>query len=321
MDAGKSHYDLSARTIVTTRVIEAPRELVFDAFSDPAHLARWWGPNGFSTTTSRFDFKPGGEWRFVMHGPDGRDYQNRITFDEIVRPERIAYRHGGGDDAEPIHFQNVITFEDLGGRTRITMNALFPSKEARDFVIRDHQADEGGRQTLGRLAQFVEGDLLIITRTLNASRDLVWQLWTDAVHLSQWWGPKGFIWIQGTVDLRPGGLFHYGMKGPNGQEMWGRFAFHAVVAPERLEFVNSFSDKDGGIIRAPFAADWPLEIYNTLTLTEENGKTVLTLRGAPINATETECERFRLMKPSLNQGFAGTFEQLEAYLAQLQPSP
>ncbi len=310
---------MSARTIVTTRLIEAPRELVFDAFTDPARLARWWGPDGFSTTTSRFEFRAGGVWHFVMHGPDGRDYQNRITFDEIMRPERIAYRHG--DDVEAVRFQTTITFEDLGGRTRITLSALFPSAAERERVIRDHKADEGGRQTVGRLAAMVEDDLFTVTRTLNAPRVLVWKMWTDAAHLAKWWGPKGFGWIRGTIDLRPGGLFHYGMKGPGGQEMWGRFVFHAVVPPERLEFVNSFSDKDGGLGRAPFATDWPLEVFNMLTLAEENGSKVLTQRRTHNNDGAGERERFRSMKPSMHQGFSGTFEQLEAYLAQLQPSP
>jgi len=90
--------DRDPRSIVGTRVFDAPRELVFAAFTDPTHLAQWWGPDGFTTTTSRFEFRKGGVWRFVMHGPDGRDYQNLITFDEIIAPERIAYRHGGADD-------------------------------------------------------------------------------------------------------------------------------------------------------------------------------------------------------------------------------
>ena len=77
---------------------------MFSAFTDPKHLAQWWGPDGFTTTTHSFDFRPGGIWRFVMHGPDGRDYQNRIIYDEIVPPERLVYHHSGGDDVEPVQF-------------------------------------------------------------------------------------------------------------------------------------------------------------------------------------------------------------------------
>jgi uncharacterized protein YndB with AHSA1/START domain len=148
--------DLDPRSIIGTRVFDAPRELVFSAFSDPKHLAAWWGPDGFTTTTSAFEFRPGGVWRFVMHGPDGRDYENRITFDEIVAPERIAYRHGGGDDVEPVQFNTTVSFEDLGnGQTRITWQGKFPSAAERARVIKDYGADKGLAQTMARLADYV----------------------------------------------------------------------------------------------------------------------------------------------------------------------
>ncbi len=143
------------RSIVGTRVYDAPRELVWAAWTDPKHLAQWWGPNGFTTTTSAFDFRPGGIWRFVMHGPDGRDYQNRIIFNEIVKPERIVYRHDGAEDVEPVQFTQVVTFEDVGGTTKLTWKGTFPSAEARDRVIKDYGADKGLVQTMARLADYV----------------------------------------------------------------------------------------------------------------------------------------------------------------------
>lgn len=148
--------DSDPRSIIGTRVFDAPRDLVFAAFSDPKHLAQWWGPTGFTTTTHSFDFRPGGVWRFVMHGPDGRDYQNRVTYDEITPPERIAYRHGGGDDVEPVQFTTTITFDDLGnGRTRITWHGRFPTAQERARVIKDYGAAEGLTQTMARLADYV----------------------------------------------------------------------------------------------------------------------------------------------------------------------
>ena len=155
----KNSIDLQSdpRSIVGSRVFDAPRDLVFAAFSDPKHLAQWWGPNGFSTTTHSFEFRAGGVWRFVMHGPDGRDYQNRVTYDEIVAPERIVYRHGGGDDVEPVQFKTTISFEDLGGKTRITWRGQFPSAEERARVIKDYGADKGLAETMARLADYVAG--------------------------------------------------------------------------------------------------------------------------------------------------------------------
>lgn len=139
--------------IITTREFDVPRALLFEVWTDPKHLAQWWGPKGFSTTTSAFEWRVGGVWRFVMHGPDGRDYDNRITFDEIVTPERIRYRHGGGDDADAVQFHTTVTFAELGpNRTRLTLNAVFPSAAARDRVIKEYHADQGAVETLSRLA-------------------------------------------------------------------------------------------------------------------------------------------------------------------------
>lgn len=155
--AAKNNIDLEIdpRSIIGTRVFDAPRDLVFSAWTNPRHLAQWWGPNGFTTTTHSFEFRPGGVWRFVMHGPDGRDYQNRITFDEIMPPERIVYRHSGGDDVEPVQFTQTVTFEDLGnGQTRMTWHGKFPSAEERAHVIREYGADKGLVQTMARLADY-----------------------------------------------------------------------------------------------------------------------------------------------------------------------
>jgi uncharacterized protein YndB with AHSA1/START domain len=145
------------RVIVGMRIYDAPRELVWAAWTDPKHLAQWWGPIGFTTTTSAFDFRPGGVWRFVMHGPDGRDYQNRVTFEEIVKPERIIYRHGGGEDVEPVLFTQTVTFEDLDGKTKLTWKGTFPSAQERDRVIKEYGADKGLVQTMARLADYVAG--------------------------------------------------------------------------------------------------------------------------------------------------------------------
>lgn len=158
---------------------------------------------------------------------------------------------------------------------------------------------------------------LIITRELNAPRGLVFKVWTEAEHLAHWWGPKGFTLVVSNLDFRPGGLFHYCMKSPDGFVMWGRFDYREIIAPEKIVFTNSFSDEAGNITRAPFSAIWPLKILNTLVLTEQDGKTLLTLSGYPIDATEEECAAFEGMHANMQQGFAGTFEQLEAYLATL----
>ena len=142
------------REIVISRVISAPRELVFEAFTEVRHLSQWWGPEGFSTTTSSFEFRVGGEWDFVMHGPDGTDYQEWISWTEIVPPERIALQHGESR-GDPNAFESVLTFAPDGAATRIEMHTVFPTKELRDEAVEKYHAIEGGQQTLSNLAAYV----------------------------------------------------------------------------------------------------------------------------------------------------------------------
>jgi uncharacterized protein YndB with AHSA1/START domain len=142
------------REIVISRVIDAPRELVFEAFTEVRHLSRWWGPDGFITTTRAFAFRVGGEWDFVLQGPDGTDYQEWISWTEIVPPERITLLHGEfrGD---PNAFESVLTFALEGTATRIEMRTVFPTRELRDEAVEKYHAIEGGQQTLSHLAAYV----------------------------------------------------------------------------------------------------------------------------------------------------------------------
>jgi len=159
----------------------------------------------------------------------------------------------------------------------------------------------------------------VFTRELKAPRELVWQAWTSAGALAKWWGPKGATIRVIKLDFRPGGMFHYSMAFQPSHEMYGRFVYREIVAPERLVFVNSFSDAAGGVTRAPFPqlqGKWPLEVLNVMTLTESGGKTTLDLRGAPINATEEERAIFASNTHSMRQGFGGTFDKLAAWLGE-----
>jgi uncharacterized protein YndB with AHSA1/START domain len=171
-------------------------------------------------------------------------------------------------------------------------------------------AKGGGSPTLGS----ADRDFVII-RTFDAPRDLVFKAWTEPERLMHWWGPKGFTMRFSTFDFRPGGLFHYCMRSPDGQEMWGKFVYREIVAPERIVFINSFADAEGNTVRSPFSPTWPLEILNTLTLSEHAGRTILTLRGGPYDATADERKTFDDAHGSLQQGFTGTLDQLANYLA------
>ena len=155
--AGREAQPAAAeREIVVARVIDASPELVFEAFTEVRHLSRWWGPDGFTTTTKTFEFAVGGVWEFVMHGPDGTDYREWIRWTEIVPAQRIALLHGEFH-GDPNAFQSVLTFVPDGAATRIEMRTLFPTEQLRDEAVEKYHAIEGGLQTLGNLAAYVTG--------------------------------------------------------------------------------------------------------------------------------------------------------------------
>jgi len=157
---------------------------------------------------------------------------------------------------------------------------------------------------------------ITITRVFDAPRELVFKVWTEPEHLAQWWGPKGSTIRVSSFDFKPGGMFHYSMEMHN-NVMWGMFRYLEIAAPERIVFVSSFSDEAGNVTPNAFIPGFPLEITNVLTLTEHEGKTALTLTGGPLNATPEETQVFTAMIGNMQQGFAGTFEQLEEYLKTL----
>jgi uncharacterized protein YndB with AHSA1/START domain len=288
--------DTSDREIVVTRVFDAPRALVFKAWTDPKHLAHWWGPNGFSITTYEMEFKPGGTWRFVMHGPDGRDYKNEQVYVEIVEPERLVYRH-----VPTPQFQMTVTFVDDGGKTKLTAQMLFESATLRDQTVKTFGAVEGLKQTLGRLAEHVTnmkggptmthnaevtvGDReLTITRIFDAPRPLVFFAWSTPKHLMRWFAPNNFTVPECEMDFRDGGKFRLCMRGL-GRDYWMNGVFREIVRPERIVWSSSL-DNDTN------------EVVTTVTFTVMGGKTRLTVhqtysietdstRGAPQGWTET----------------------------------
>lgn len=156
-----------------------------------------------------------------------------------------------------------------------------------------------------------------ISRSFGAPLSLVWDMYAKKEHLARWWGPKGFTWVSGELDFRPGGIFHYGMRSPTGEVMWGRFHYREIVPKTRLVFTSAFSDEAGAVTRAPFASNFPREVLNTIRFSESAGRTTLDLTGTPFEASEDEKSFFASMFPSMNQGFTGTLNQLEEYLGEL----
>ena len=178
-----------------TRLLNAPPELVWDVWTKPEHITHWWGPTGFSTTTHEMNLKPGGVWRFMMHGPDGRDYPNKIVFIEVYKPELLVYKHSGEDDTADIKFHVTVNFEKQGNKTKLTMRSLFETPEELERVVKEFGAKEGMVQTVDRLEEYLEnqqpvqlinGDI-VIERTYNASAEKVWKAITNNDEMKKWY--------------------------------------------------------------------------------------------------------------------------------------
>jgi uncharacterized protein YndB with AHSA1/START domain len=254
------------REIVATRIFDAPRDVVWRAFTDPDHLKHWWGPAGFTNTFHSFDFKEGGLWRFTMHGPDGTNYENENRFIKIEWLERIVIDHL----CTPL-FRATMTFEDLGDKTSFTFHQQFETAEVYQWI--KPIAMPGVTEMIERLAARLPAidpmrrELMII-RSFDAPRGLVWQAWTDPRQLAKWWGPQGFTNPVCEIDVRVGGAIYVVMRGPDGTDYPMRGAFHEIVVPERLVFTNFPVDANDN----PMMDGW-----TTVTFAERNGKTDMTL--------------------------------------------
>jgi len=141
--------------IVATRVFDAPRDLVWKAWTDPNHVILWWGPRGFTNTNQEMDVRPGGIWRFIMHGPDGRDYPNQITFIEVKKPELLVYKHGGAEEVEPVDFHVTVNFAEEGKNTKLTMRMVFSTAEELTRVEKEYGAIQGLKECMDRLGEYL----------------------------------------------------------------------------------------------------------------------------------------------------------------------
>jgi uncharacterized protein YndB with AHSA1/START domain len=155
----------------------------------------------------------------------------------------------------------------------------------------------------------------MISRVFDAPADLVWKAFNEPERMKHWWGPKGYAVRAAKMDFRPGGVYHYCLRSPDGQDMWGKFAYREIVAPERIVFVSSFSDEKGRLTRHPMSPTWPLEMLSTFAFADQKGKTTFTIQSIPLNPTEDERKTFEDGRKGMKQGWTGTLDKLAEYLA------
>ncbi len=302
------------REIVIVRLIDAPVARVWKAWTDNDEIVKWWGPHGFTDETEKREFKPGGHWRHVMIGPDGKRYPNYATYKELEENKRIVLVNGGSpeDEKKGVGMRSEITFKAIGSKTEITMRSTFPTAEMRAMVVKEFKAIEGGHQTLSRLAAQVEGDFVIF-RMIDAPRERVWRAWTSETELARWMGPKGGEAGYAKLDLRVGGTYHY-MNTYAGKEMWGLAVYEEIEKPAKLVFVQQFSDKDRGLTTHPLAPTWPKKMRTTVHLQDFGAKTLISLYWKPIDPTELETKTFLGAMDGMKGGWGGSFDRLDEFL-------
>lgn len=301
-----------------TRTYEAPLKTVWDAWTDPNQVSKWWGPRGFSITTHSKDLKTGGHWHYTMHGPDGTDYPNKTTYLEVDEYKRLVYDHGA-NDSHPALFRVTVTFTEMNKkRTLMDMTMTLSSPEAAEHTKKIIK-DADGNSTWDRLAEYLEKestgkDKFVINRSFNVDINAMFSAWTKPDQLMAWSGPVGAQLEYINVDIRAGGKAFYRM--PFGKSViFGNVQYLVVERPDRLVYVQQFANQDGSPGRHPLAPEWPQSMLTTISFTKEpHGGTRVTLKWEVTGEwTQEEVDTFVKGKRNMSQGWGGSFDKLEEY--------
>jgi uncharacterized protein YndB with AHSA1/START domain len=303
------------------RVYDAPLDAVWSAWTDSAQVAQWWGPRGFTLTTHRRDFRTGGQWVYTMHGPDGVDYSNTTTYLEIQEKKKMVYDHGANENQPPL-FRVTALFSEEHGKTRLDLTMTLPSPE-RAAEIRTFIKKAGGDATWDRLAEHLaeaqNKNIFVINRSFDAPVGLVFDLWTQPEHFSQWLPPTGAEMAFLRSDIRPGGEILYVMTAPNNLKMYGRISYQKIEKPHRLVYTQQFCDEKGGLARHPLAPTWPETMLTVVTFEPEGeDRTRVTVTWEPHGpTTREELDTFLKGRAGMTLGWTGSFDKLENRLASL----
>ena len=301
--------------IYITRIYDAPLKIVWEAWTDPKQTAKWWGPRGFTLTTHSKDLRTGGHWNYTMHGPDGVDYPNKTQYLEVEKFSRLVYDHGANDSQPPM-FRVTVNFSESKGQTKMEMTMALPTAEAaaetKKFIKK-----AGGDSTWDRLAEYLSPiDRFVINRSFDAPIEVMFEMWTDPKHISQWIPPTGFTMQYLRADISPGGDSFSCMSGAGGMKMYAKANYLEVAKPHRIVYTQVFCDEKENISRHPLAPTWPETMLTTVVLSEEEAdRTRVTITWEVYGEASTiERETFNKAKGGMTQGWSGSFEKLEEYL-------
>ena len=308
----------NSNEIRLTRVYDAPARAVWDAWTIPEQVERWWGPRGFTLTTHSKDLRVGGSWRYTMHGPDGVDYPNVTTYHVVEPYEKLVYDHGATDD-RPALCRVTVTFAEANGRTTMELIFALASPEAA-VEIAKHIKRAGGNATWDRLAEHLERTAtgkqsFVINRTFDAPIARVFEMWASPEHLAKWLPPAGTAMRFLRSEIAPGKSTLFVIAGERGT-MHVRAEYLALEPPRRIVYTQQFVDEREQLAPAPGAEAWPATLLTTVLLTEEApDRTRVTVTSEPHGETTTaEVEAFVRERPGMTLGWTGSFDALETLL-------
>ncbi len=309
----------SSSEIRLIRVYDAPVQAVWDAWTLPEQVAKWWGPRGFTLTTHSKDLRAGGHWRYTMHGPDGVDYPNVATYHVVEPHKTLVYDHGATDD-RPALFHVTATFSEANGRTTMELVFTLSSPEAAAEIAK-HIKQAGGNATWDRLAEHLEEvstgrRRFVINRALDAPIARVFEMWANPVHLAKWLPPPGTTMRFLRSEIVVGKSTLFVIAGKHGT-MFVRAEYLAIDPPRRIVYTQQFVDERGQLARAPGAETWPATLLTTVSLTAETPeRTRVTVNSEPWGevgeVTSAEVEAFVRERAGMTLGWTSSFDALEA---------
>ena len=298
-----------------SRLYDAPLQAVWDAWTDPEQVARWWGPRGFTLTTHSKDLRPGGTWIYTMHGPDGTDYPNITYYYEVREREALVYDHGASEGKPPM-FRVSVFFKESDGKTAMEMTMTLPTPEEAERT-REFVKKAGGNSTWDRLAEYLEREssgreVFVISRSFDVPMEQMFEMWTNPQHFARWLPPEGMQMEFIRGEIKPGGSIF--------SRMYGRdlkFYFRAdyrEVRPSRVVYTQQFCDEDERITRHPYAPTWPETMLTTVDFTPEGADcTRVTISWEPFGpTTQEELNFFVKERGGMTKGWTGSFDKLDA---------
>lgn len=318
----ESVVNAPAEDIVVVRVFDAPRELVWKAWSEPQHFQRWWGPKGFTSPSATMDFRVGGRYHWCMRSPDGREMWTTGVYREIITPQRLVYTDSPADahgNAVPPSYLGMpgdtiveglvtVTLDDEGGKTKLTLrHAGLPSAWIKSAAGGWNQTFDKLAASLAerRLAITLPSDTeIMMTRTFDAPRQRVFEAHSTAEHVRRWWGPREFEMTVCDMDFRPGGKWRFVQTSARG-EFGFRGEYREISPPDRIVWTFEYEGAPGEIA------------VETLTLTERNGRTTLTTR----SVFPSRAARDAMIESGMEKGAAETWDRLAEHLRSMRTRP